>query len=223
MIHEDLNCSFLEKERNFSALKYFKLHDAVELIYLHIFELLQTASNRSDTIDILKWGINLCFDLIHFNQRRMKVAKPSMQAENFKHTESGARLLHFLEKVFVFMLQHYPDESFYTLVIFSDTHRPVEERQFEWLMNFFLDLFSTSVISRFISYCGNKIRRICKDNSDPLRAEGIFNQLFFPLIPIMVILQQSRQTETNDAIEKLLDSFIKGKLEDNFDVIFILR
>uniref|UniRef100_A0A914Y4I4 Integrator complex subunit 5 N-terminal domain-containing protein n=1 Tax=Panagrolaimus superbus TaxID=310955 RepID=A0A914Y4I4_9BILA len=138
MIHEDFNCSFLEKERNFSALKYFKLHDAIEQIYSHIFELLQTASNRSDTIDILKWGINLCFDLIHFNQRRMNVAKPSLQAETFKHTESGARLLQFLEKVFIFMLQTYPDESFYTLVIFSDTNRPVEERQFEWLMIFFL-------------------------------------------------------------------------------------
>uniref|UniRef100_A0A914QFA7 Integrator complex subunit 5 N-terminal domain-containing protein n=1 Tax=Panagrolaimus davidi TaxID=227884 RepID=A0A914QFA7_9BILA len=138
MIHEDLNCSYLEKERNFSALKYYKLHDAIEQIYAHILELIQTATNRADANDTLHWAINLCYDLIHFNARRMKVAKPSMQAEAFKKTDSGARLIQFLQKLFGFMLQNYPDDAFFTLVRFSDIHRPPGDRQFEWLMMLFL-------------------------------------------------------------------------------------
>ena len=121
-----------------SALKYFKLHDALEIIYAHILELFEVATNRAMVNETLTWVINLCIEIVHFNVRRLRAPSFPSLLEAFKQTESGTRLLQFVENIFVFMLKTYPDDALFTLVRFSDMHRAVEERQFEWLMGLFL-------------------------------------------------------------------------------------
>lgn len=56
-----------------------------------------------------------------------------------------------------------------------------------------------------------------------VQAETIFTRLYSPLILIMVVVQQRRQAETNIALQNILEAFLNRKLDDNFDIIFLLK
>uniref|UniRef100_A0A7E4VUG4 ANK_REP_REGION domain-containing protein n=1 Tax=Panagrellus redivivus TaxID=6233 RepID=A0A7E4VUG4_PANRE len=229
MIHENVYLYFCERDRPKFARNYANLESAVRQL-LSFLETMAINSAQGFASEILRWGIRLLMELVQMNSRRLR-ASPSMMIDNLNKHPIPALLLKVTENLFDHLLMTESDEVFNVLLSFVDFDRPMDERQFEWLLSLFLSRFSNEVVLRFLRFGGSEIRKLCRNASNPPtfedfgRIERAFMVTVRPMVLVIMFVQQSRGVEMKYAIETILNLYLDEERQqaDNFDLVFLAK